>query len=47
MAAARILNPVAAKPQPKVMRLFRCSDAGINRGSKLIAVAVSDASFRG
>ena len=47
MAAARILNPVAAKPQPKVTRLFRCSDAGINRGSKLIAVAVSDASSRG
>jgi len=47
LAAARILNPNGTGPQARLTRLFRCSDAGINRGSELISVAALDASFPG
>jgi hypothetical protein len=38
-------DPTAATPDPKLTRLFRCSDAGINRGSELISTAVAEASI--
>jgi hypothetical protein len=38
-------DPTAATPDPKLTRLFRCSDAGINKGSELISTAVAEASI--
>jgi hypothetical protein len=47
IAAARIISPDATKSQAKLTRLLNCSDAGINRGSELLSLAASDASFPG
>ena len=40
----RHLPSIYAAPDPKLTWLFRCSDAGINRGSELISSAVAEAS---
>ena len=41
------LPSIYATPDPKLTRLFHCSDAGINRGSELISTAVAEASIPG
>ena len=41
------LPSIYAAPDPKLTRLFPCSDAGINRGSELISTAVAEASISG